>query len=285
MDYIILTNTFRRSIDLVERSLKSSLNQKIEPRKVILIDQNDPPLKLSKELKENPLLEIQYVNTKSVSIARNLAKKPACDWYVFCDDDGYMKEDYSEILDKIISTNNHIDIIAGSIIRDDNFEFYSPRHAIGGNLNNFRFTKLLMGSNFAVKEKVFHNLGGFDEEFGIGGKWGSGEETDFAWKAYFNKIPMLYEKDLIVYHIKPYAGDLKHSVNKAFTYGVGKGALICKWLRKGRLIILYELLEMEIIPLWLILKAILTINFREVLISLASLAGRNLGILKFLFGK
>ena len=285
MEYIILTNTFRRSIDLVERSLKSSLNQKIEPRKVILIDQNDPPLKLSKELKENPLLEIQYVKTKSVSIARNLAKKPACDWYVFCDDDGYMKEDYSEILDKIISTNNHIDIVAGSIIRDDNFEFYSIRHAIGGNLNQFRFTKLLMGSNFAVREKVFHDLGGFHEQFGAGSKWGSGEETDFAWKAYFNKIPMLYEKDLIVYHIKPYAGDLKHSVNKAFTYGVGKGALICKWLRKGKLIILYELLEMEIIPLWLILKAILTINFREVLISLASLAGRNLGILKFLFGK
>ena len=285
MEYIILTNTFRRSIDLVERSLKSSLNQKIEPRKVILIDQNDPPLKLSKELKGNPLLEVQHVNTESVSIARNLAKKPACDWYVFCDDDGYMKEDYSEILDKIISTNNHIDIVAGSIIRDDNFEFYSIRHAIGGNPNQFRFTKLLMGSNFAVREKVFHDLGGFDEEFGVGSKWGSGEETDFAWKAYFNKIPMLYEKDLIVYHIKPYAGDLKHSVNKAFTYGVGKGALICKWLRKGKLIILYEILEMEIIPLWLILKAILTINFREVLISLASLAGRNLGILKFLFGK
>jgi len=285
MDYIILTNTFRRSIDLVERSLKSSLNQKIEPQKVILIDQNDPPLELSKELKGNPLLEVQYVNTASVSKARNLARKPACDWYVFCDDDGYMNEGYSEVLGKVLSTNNYLDIVAGSIIRDDNFEFYSPRHAIGGNLNNFRFTKLLMGSNFAVKEKVFHDLGGFDEEFGIGGKWGSGEETDFAWKAYFNKIPMLYEKDLVVYHIKPYAGDLKHSVNKAFTYGVGKGALICKWLRKGKLIILYEILEMEIIPLWLILKAIFTINFREVLISLASLTGRNLGILKFLFGK
>jgi len=285
MDYIILTNTFRRSIDLVERSLKSSLNQKIEPQKVILIDQNDPPLELSKELKGNPLLEVQYVNTASVSKARNLARKPACDWYVFCDDDGYMNEGYSEVLGKVLSTNNYLDIVAGSIIRDDNFEFYSPRHAIGGNLNNFRFTKLLMGSNFAVKEKVFHDLGGFDEEFGIGGKWGSGEETDFAWKAYFNKIPMLYEKDLVVYHIKPYAGDLKHSVNKAFIYGVGKGALICKWLRKGKLIILYEILEMEIIPLWLILKAIFTINFREVLISSASLAGRNLGILKFLFGK
>ena len=285
MDYIILTNTFQRSPELVERSLKSSLNQKIKPQKVILIDQNNPLLKLSKELKGNPLLEVQHVNTESVSIARNLAKKPACEWYVFCDDDGYMKEDYSEILDKIISTNNHFDIIAGSIIRDDNFEFYSPRHAIGGNINKFRFTKLLMGSNLVVKKKLFHQLGGFDETFGAGSKWGSGEETDFAWKAYFNKIPMLYKKDLIVYHIKPYAGGLKHSVNKAFKYGVGKGALICKWLRKGKLIILYELLEMEIIPLWLILKAIFTIKFREVLISLASLAGRNLGILKFLFGK
>ena len=285
MDYIILTNTFQRSPELVERSIKSSLNQKIKPQKVILIDQNNPPLQLSQELIINSLFEIQYVNTTSVSIARNSARKPICEWYVFCDDDGYMKEDYSEILDKIISTNNHIDIIAGSIIRDDNFEFYSPRHAIGGDINKFRFTKLLMGSNLVVKEKLFHQLGGFDDTFGAGSKWGSGEETDFAWKAYFNKIPMLYEKDLIVYHIKPYAGDLKHSVNKAFTYGVGKGALICKWLRKGKLIILYELLEMEIIPLWLILKAILTINFREVLISLASLAGRNLGILKFLFGK
>jgi len=285
MDYIILTNTFQRSLELVERSLKSSLNQKIKPKKVILIDQNDPPLQLSQELIKNSLFEIQYVNTISVSIARNSAQKPNCDWYVFCDDDGYMKEDYSTILNKIISINNHIDIVAGSIIRDDNFEFYSPRHAIGGNINKFRFTKLLMGSNLVVKEKLFHQLGGFDETFGVGSKWGSGEETDFAWKAYFNKIPMLYEKDLIIYHIKPYAGDLKHSVNKAFTYGVGKGALICKWLRKGKLIILYELLEMEIIPLWLILKAILTINFREVLISLASLAGRNLGILKFLFSK
>jgi hypothetical protein len=285
MDYIILTNTFQRPPELVERSIKSSLNQKIKPQKVILIDQNEPPLQLSQELIKNSLFEIQYVNTASVSIARNSARKPPCDWYVYCDDDGYMNDDYSEVLEKVLSTNNYLDIVAGSIVRDDNFEFYSPRHAIGGNLNNFRFTKLLMGSNFAVKEKVFHDLGSFDEEFGIGGKWGSGEETDFAWKAYFNKIPMLYEKDLIVYHIKPYAGDLKHSMKKAFTYGVGKGALICKWLRKGKLIILYELLEMEIIPLWLILKAILMINFREVLISLASLAGRNLGILKFLFGK
>ena len=88
MDYIILTNTFKRSLDLVERSLKSSLNQKIEPKKVVLIDQNDPPMQFSKDLKENPLLEFQYVNTASVSKARNLAKKPACDWYVFCDDDG-----------------------------------------------------------------------------------------------------------------------------------------------------------------------------------------------------
>mgnify|MGYP000900617938 CR=1 FL=1 len=128
-------------------------------------------------------------------------------------------------------------------------------------------------------------MGGFDDTFGAGSKWGSGEETDFAWKAYFNKIPMFYEKDLIVYHIKPYARDLKHSVSKAFKYGVGKGALVCKWLSKGKFLVLYELLEMEIVPLWLILKAIFRINFRDVIISLASLTGRNLGILKFLFGK
>ena len=285
MDYIIITNTFERSLELVERSLKSSLNQKIKPQKVILIDQNDQSLKLSRELRENPLLEIQHIKTGSVSIARNSAQKPVSEWYVFCDDDGYMKIDYSEILDKIISTNNHIGIVAGSIIRDDNYEFYSPRHAIGGDINQFRFTKLLMGSNLVVKEKLFHQLGGFDEMFGAGGKWGSGEETDFAWKAYFNNIPMFYEKELVVYHIKPYAGDLKHSMNKAFKYGVGKGALICKWLKKGKLIVLYEILEMEVIPLWLILKAVITLDYKAILISLASLGGRNLGVIKYLIGK
>ena len=48
MNYISVANTISRHPILVERCLDALLSQKIKPLKVILIDQNENELKLSK---------------------------------------------------------------------------------------------------------------------------------------------------------------------------------------------------------------------------------------------
>ena len=74
LNYIIVTNTYNRSLWLVERSIRASLNQKIPPRNVILIDQNSNELVLPGDITNNPLFVKTQTNKKSVSAARNTLK-------------------------------------------------------------------------------------------------------------------------------------------------------------------------------------------------------------------
>lgn len=282
---LIITNSFKRDKHLVERSLLNSLKQKPAPKYVYFIDQNESKLKLSHEIKSFQHFHHFHVKTNCVSSARNSVKIPKdVDWIIFCDDDGYLKDNYLKTWRQFILQNPKYDVIAGSIVRDDNDEFYSPRHKIGGDLNHFKNTKLLMGSNFSCKAEVFKKLQGFDEQFGAGSYWGSGEETDFAWKAYFNSIPMTYQKDLIVYHIRPYALGFSENIRKAFRYGIGKGALVSKWFFfERKLIVAYEVFEMTAIPLGQMLMSIIKFKWQNIPLYFSVIISRYLGMLLYIF--
>jgi len=281
----VVTNTYKRSSELVSRSLHSSLKQSDYLQQVILIDQNNTPLDLPKDITDHPKFRIVKSESHCVSAARNsLLKEDLSGWIIFCDDDGYFDDSYLETFVNIVKNNPKVRIFAGSIIRDDNFEYYSPRHKIGGNLNKFINTKLLMGSNFSVQFDVFRELGGFDERFGAGSYWGSGEETDFAWKAYFNNIHMKFTNELKVLHIKPYAECFNSSCKKAYSYGFGKGALVSKWLfEQKRFIVILELFEMLLLPIFQSFKALLSLKINETIYPLFSLKGRLMGLFLKLF--
>ncbi len=282
MNYIIVTNTINRSSELVSTSLRASLNQKVEPVKVILLDQNKAELALPEEISKNPKFERQIVRKNSVSATRNSLKIPdEIKWIFFCDDDGYPADDYSEILSELIKTHPNVEIFAGSIIRNDNFNFYSLRQSRPGSLKYFRNTKKLMGSNFVVKVSTFESLNKFDENFGAGAYFGSGEETDFAWKAFFNKIHMEYFPELKVYHVPPFNESIKTGFKKSLSYGIGKGALVFKWIFvKKKFKAFYEFAEMFIIPLIQFVRGIFTIKLALITNNIASLIGRIWGIFK-----
>lgn len=282
LNYIIVTNTYHRPTNLVERCVRASLNQKIKPQKVILIDQNEVPIKLSEDISSNPLFEIQTTNTRSVSSARNSLKIPeGIEWIVFCDDDGYLCPGYTEKLNQIVNKND-LEILAGSIVRDDNSNYYSLRHKKGGSLRYFRNTKNLMGSNFIIKAKVFDDLGRFDEDFGAGSYWGSSEETDFCWKAYFVGKKMEFFPELIVYHVPPFNESLRDGFKKAFRYGVGKGAMVSKWLfYKRKIKVLYELAEMVVVPFLQFFHGLFTLKIGLMLNNIATLSGRFFGVIKY----
>jgi len=285
LNYIIVVNTFNRQTELVARCLRAALNQKIPPKKILLIDQNSEQIVLPEEVTDKSLLSIAKTNKKAVSAARNTIVVPEnTDWIFFCDDDGFPCEDYSEKLQKIIQENPALEIIAGSIVREDNKEFYTIRHKKGGSLKKFRNTKNLMGSNFVVKAKVFDELGRFDENFGAGSHWGSSEETDFCWKAYFAGKEMEYFPELIVYHVPPFNESVKNGFNKAYKYGIGKGALVSKWLfKKKKIKIIYELVEMLTVPFVQSLRGLVTFKFALIVTNIAALSGRIIGMIKYLF--
>lgn len=285
MNLKIITNSYHRDLPLVQRSLTHSLALHSQVSEVIFIDQNTMPMNLDSKLENNPCLTHIHYTVKCVSVARNKILEFIDDdtWLIFCDDDGYIDKNYITHLERILKENPQLKVLAGSIMRDDNLGYYTPRHKIGGSLKNFRYTKLLMGSNFVCHSSVFKSLNGFDETFGAGSEWGSGEETDFAWKCYFSNIPMEYFRELKVFHIRPYAGTLEESVDKARRYGIGKGALVAKWLfRNKKFIVTYELLEMTAVPILQVIKSIVTLKFKESKIYVNALYGRYLGMFKFL---
>ena len=287
MKYIAVVNTINRPPHLVERCLNALLEQKISPIKVILIDQNENELELSKRITDNPIFARSKVNYKSVSAARNSIVIPeGTDWIFFCDDDGYACDDYSETLQNLINKFPDFEIFAGSIIREDTNEYYSLRHKKGGSLNKFRNTKNLMGSNFVIKVSTFNGLERFDQNFGVGSYWGSSEETDLCWNAFFNKVPMEFFEELKVYHIPPFNESIKKGFIKAFKYGVGRGAMVYKWLiEKRKIVVLYEFGEMIILPFFLSLLSILKLKPQLIATNFAALVGRLTGFIMAMFIK
>lgn len=282
MNYIAIVNTINRPIPLVERCLNALLSQSICPFKVILIDQNEKKLELSKQITENPIFTRSNVNLKSVSAARNSVVIPEnAEWIFFCDDDGYPCNSYSELLKDLIFKNPTVEIFAGSIIREDTNDFYSLRHKKGGTLKKFSNTKNLMGSNFVAKTSVFNRLQRFDENFGVGSYWGSSEETDFCWKAFFDKVEMDFFPELKVYHVPPFNESIKIGYKKSFRYGVGKGALVYKWLvKKHKLVVFYEFGEMFVLPFLLSLLGIIKLKPQLVVTNFAAFTGRFYGFVK-----
>lgn len=287
INYIIVTNSYKRPLELVERSLKASLNQVIKPSRVILIDQNTPPIELSETILNNPLFERQNSLFTSVSAARNSLIIPnETEWIFFCDDDGYPASDYSEKLSDLIKENPDLKIFSGIITRDDNNQPYSLRHKKGGSLKHFLNTKNLMGSNFVVSTRTFNQLERFDDRFGAGAFYGSSEETDFCWKAYFHNVPMEFFKDLVVFHIPPFNETISKGFKKSFYYGVGKGALVSKWLFiNKKLTVLLEVFEMLLIPPIQIIRGIITLKPGLITSNIASFAGRLVGTFKFFIFK
>jgi GT2 family glycosyltransferase len=274
----IITNTIRRPLDLVSKSVESSLAQD-SVIGVVLMDQNQSPLIFPAQIENHSKFKHLTAVVPSVSMARNLAPYPAdSEWLIFCDDDGYLETGYVSKLLDLFRQHPQVEIYAGSIKRIDNGEYYSKRHAIGGDMKWFINTKLLMGSNFVIKRSVFEKLGKFDEMFGAGAPYGSSEETDLAWNAFFHGVKMRYSPELVVFHVPPFATDAKNEIKKAYRYGVGKAALVRKWLFLGKISVLLELGEMFVIPLLKSPMFLLMLKGKEALVQVSGLAGRFTGL-------
>jgi GT2 family glycosyltransferase len=87
----------------------------------------------------------------------------------------------------------------------------------------------ILGCNMAMRRVVFEKLGPFDERFGAGAIFKSGEDTDYVLRAYFGGVPVEYVPDMVVYHFHG-RRKVDQLASLLAGYDEGNGALYAKFI-------------------------------------------------------
>ena len=199
---------------------------------VILVDQNkdDRLAGLVKTFGKRIRILHCRMRPQGLSKARNLGIRKAAGKYVaFPDDDCFYHKNTLAAVMKFFEGS-----VAGKglFIRGvdpetgEDFLSYPPRAL---EIRSPRESSVFLGisiSQFYPFDLV-KRMGGFDENLGLGGVWGSGEETDFAIRFLKSGHPICFRPEILVYHrkINPLKGSM--SLEKVRGYSLGFGAL-CK---------------------------------------------------------
>lgn len=274
MDISFIINSYGRSYSEIKNSLKSCLKQSPEnfSFEVLFIDQNKVPL----VIEDDTVIHLPYQAT-SISKARNYgALQASGDWLIFVDDDAILEVNYLEHFNQLTKLTPSCAAWAGSIYHIDNPQiFYSKRQNITRDELGFLEMKVFMGGNILIRRDLFAAVGKFDEEFGIGSLYPSSEDTDLAWRLYYAGFTIRLSHELRVFHPAP----TKISMKKAYLYGLGKGALVGKWLiKQHKPLTILEFGEMLLVPL-----GKMVIDLKASAIHLATFWGRLKGFIRYAF--
>lgn len=232
MKFSIIIATLDRP-DCLKNCIDSIFNQKYKNYEIIIIDQSDNLLtkNIINDYKKNAQnLSIVYKKNlrKGLSLARNEGIKISTGEFIcFLDDDAEYRDDFLQRAYEILIENKDIVILSGKILdKKTKIPFLS-----GMNDNNFKrlnsknlFTKF-SSSSLIISMNVIKSEHGFDENLGVGSKFGSAEESDLILRINYIDNNIFYFSTLIVYH--PYVDTREIGSTKAFNYGKGLGAL-CK---------------------------------------------------------
>lgn len=238
MKFSFIIGTLNRSSEL-KYCIESLLAQSYSEFEIIIVDQSNDDLteKLVKTFDEKRII-YNHVNFKGLSKARNYAINIASgDYICLTDDDACYDSNYLSVLKKHYE-KEPIQLISGYM-----WDAVNKRDFID-------YSKIQKGSHLTVREiirkcpspaitfpkQITQNIGYFDESFGVGAKYGAGEETDFLLRAFWKKYDVVYYPDVKVQHPHEHAiiaVDEDAEKRKAFNYPFGIGAMYKKQLKIG----------------------------------------------------
>jgi GT2 family glycosyltransferase len=92
-------------------------------------------------------------------------------------------------------------------------------------------TACILGCNMTMRRALVERLGPFDEDFGPGTSIGSGDDSEFAFRAYLSGVALEHVPDMIVFH---HHGRKSSAAARALfrRYMIGSGALNMKFGRE-----------------------------------------------------
>lgn len=238
MTFSLIIGTLNR-LDAIKSCLKSILEQTNNDYEVIIVDQSD-----NTDTEQyiaglnNKNIIYRHVDFKGLSRARNEALKLATGNY-FClmDDDAYYQKDYLEVARRYIAP----DVILTGYIFDTikENEFVKYRANFDNKIVTLRMImRLCPSAALVIPMELVHKVGMFDENFGVGSRFGSGEETDLLLRGIQAGFYVKYVQDLKLKHpvpVKYSESTDEEKAEKRSTYFKGLGALYKKHMVKGKM--------------------------------------------------
>jgi GT2 family glycosyltransferase len=177
-------------------------------------------------------VQVLSENRPGLAIARNTAIRHARgSLIVFTDDDCELSSDYFNKLSSNYSRDD-VPIIRGGAVERGNLEdieFTTKRDPNPSRLLDItNVGGFVLGCNMIVPREALVRLGPFDERFGAGAIFRSGEDTDLICRAYLAGVPVEYVPDMVVFHY--HGRRASTDVRKLyFGYCIGNGAIYAKY--------------------------------------------------------
>lgn len=218
----LITATYGRTEE-VRTLLDSLVRQCYKDFELILVDQN-PHFILQEMVREyTSLLEIKYIrsNVKGLSYNRNIGLEHCRGEIIgFPDDDCFYEDDVLEKVFNVFQLQKNVILVATAVKDASNGEVWKTSKK--GRISRKGTLKHCFSNNIFVRNTKTR----FDVRLGVGAYWGSGEESDYLWEIFNENDIGIFLCDTYINH--PYITDVFSNIPKAYSYGLGFGALFKK---------------------------------------------------------
>lgn len=264
----VLLPTYNRP-DMVKQCLSTIAKQNCLPRELIILDQGHLDKNLIKKWARVLLptkLIYKRLNIRGRSRAINAGAKIAKSELIgIIDDDCYAHPKWIQSLVKSMQKKNKT-IVTGKVaagkqekgavkVRDCVLEEVPKKYKKGKFITP---TFVLSGGNFCFRKKDFNNIGKFNTLLGVGAKFKSAEDVEWAYRALSKGYIIYYDPQAVVVHRswRNESEDIKTMNN----YGYGAGAFISLILPKDKINSSYYGLKIVKWLFWEIFKSLITLK-------------------------
>lgn len=172
-----------------------------------------------------------HLERRGLSRARNAALALASSsWVHFPDDDCTVAPDLLARVGEALERSPRAGFVAARVVTPAGAPVMKGMLGAGRDLTTPADTlATVMSPGLFVAARVLEKLGGFDERFGVGAEWPSGEESDLLFRAFAAGESGIYAPEAVVTHPDPFAArDEAARLARARDYGRGWGALFAK---------------------------------------------------------
>lgn len=246
MKFSLVMATLGRS-DEIKIFLDSLNSQDYKNFELIIVDQNENDIlrDIVDSYKNDFYINHIRIREKGLSLARNVGIKYATgDIIAFPDDDCAYSEGILSFIVKFFEENEKFNFLTFRLKdresgEDANLKWYDYNVEI----NYKNIFRTVISPSIFIKIKSRDDIF-FDENLGVGRKFGSGEETDMILELLHRGYKGMFLNDYIVYH-----PNKREPIEKVYSYGLGYGATLKKQvkLRNGNGFILNYLIKDSIL--------------------------------------
>lgn len=246
MKFSLVMATLGRS-DEIKIFLDSLNSQDYKNFELIIVDQNENDIlrDIVDSYKYDFYINHIRIREKGLSLARNVGIKYATgDIIAFPDDDCAYSEGILSFIVKFFEENEKFNFLTFRLKdresgEDANLKWYDYNVEI----NYKNIFRTVISPSIFIKIKSRDDIF-FDENLGVGRKFGSGEETDMILELLHRGYKGMFLNDCIVYH-----PNKREPIEKVYSYGLGYGATLKKQvkLRNGNGFILNYLIKDSIL--------------------------------------